>query len=51
MVSVRCMVEECKYNASLYCAAEKIQVRSSGTKRVDDPDKTACSTFYSRQNP
>ncbi len=51
MVSVRCMIEECQFNAGLYCAANKIQVRSSGTKRVDSADKTACDTFVSRQSP
>lgn len=50
MVSIRCMVEECAYNSSLRCAAQKIRVRSSGTMHVDAPDATACESFTCRND-
>ena len=45
MSHVKCMVEECKYHENNVCQASSIEVRSSGTKNVQNSDNTACSTF------
>lgn len=45
MSNVKCLVEECKYNNCFYCNANEIEVRSSGTASVYNPDETACETF------
>ena len=45
MSSIKCMVEECKYNKKHKCRAESIEVRSNGDMAVDTSDGTACDTF------
>jgi len=42
---IKCEVEECIYNNSMNCHANSINVRSSGTRKVKNPDETACETF------
>ena len=43
--NIKCEVEECIYNNAMNCHANSINVRSSGTRRVKNPDETACETF------
>ena len=45
MSHVKCLVEECRFNTNDVCQADRIEVRSSGTKDVQNSDNTACSTF------
>ena len=45
MGNIVCMVEECAYNQQRSCKADSIEVRSSGSRRVENADHTACSTF------
>ena len=47
MASIVCLVEECVYNHRSECQADNIEVRSSGCRRVEDADHTACSIFES----
>jgi len=42
---IKCEVEECIYNNAMNCHASNINVRSSGTRKVRNPDETACETF------
>lgn len=48
MGKIKCVVEECKYNLQQTCHADGIEIRSSGTMSVMDPDETACETFAPR---
>jgi len=42
---IKCVVEECTYNQSKMCNADSVEVRSSGDKKVETTDGTACNTF------
>ena len=42
---IKCVVEECVYNAHAKCEAPAIEVSSCGDKVVTSADKTECSTF------
>lgn len=42
---IKCVVEECTYNQGQMCHADSIEVRSSGDKKVETTDGTACNTF------
>jgi hypothetical protein len=48
MSKVKCMVEECHYNSSYLCDASEIEVRSSGTNSVHQPEQTECRTFRNK---
>ncbi len=45
MAEIQCFVEECVFNKNRCCSARNVEVRSSGTKNVEQADNTACSTF------
>jgi len=45
MANIVCLVEECSHNQQKCCQAENIEVRSSGSRRVENAENTACSTF------
>ena len=52
MVSIRCMIEECRHNAGLYCEAQEVEIASAEpNKHVDKSAKTACKTFACRYRP
>ncbi|NLC78033.1 MAG: DUF1540 domain-containing protein [Clostridia bacterium] len=42
---IKCKVEECRFNTRFECAADFIEVRSSGDNVVKGSDGTACETF------
>ncbi|HHY60479.1 MAG TPA: DUF1540 domain-containing protein [Clostridia bacterium] len=50
MGRIKCLVEECYYNANQYCLADAIEVRSSGNNVVNSSDGTACETFRPKSN-
>ena len=45
MTKIKCVVEECVYNDHDACNASAINVASTGSKKVDTCDCTACKTF------
>jgi hypothetical protein len=46
----KCMCEECRYNDNYECHANGIEVRSSGTNRVESSEGTCCDTFISKND-
>jgi len=48
MSAIKCGVEECKFQNNMSCHAEAIEVRSSGDRKVNTSDGTACHTFQPR---
>ena len=42
---VVCGVENCDYNKSKMCHANKIEVNAMGDRRAETCDGTCCSTF------
>jgi len=42
---VVCGVENCDYNKSMMCHANKIEVNAMGDRRAETSDGTCCSTF------
>jgi hypothetical protein len=45
---VKCMVEECVFNAQHDCEASSIEVRSNGNDIAGTPKGTLCATFRYR---
>lgn len=44
-MSVICGVENCNYNKSKMCHADKIEVNAMGDRRAETSDGTSCATF------
>jgi hypothetical protein len=42
------MCEECHHNNDFTCAADGIEVKSSGDLKVKSSDGTACNTFKAK---
>jgi len=50
MAKITCQVEECRFWRNNQCTANSIEVRSSGTRRVNTSDDTACETFMTKDH-
>lgn len=42
---VKCGVENCNYNKSCMCDADKLEVNAMGDKKAETSDGTCCTTF------
>lgn len=45
---VECTVENCSYNQSRMCHANKIKVNATGDRKAETRDGTCCSTFENK---
>ena len=45
---VKCSVENCSYNKSHTCHADKIEVNAMGDGKAKTSDGTCCSTFENK---
>ena len=46
---VKCGVENCNYNKSYMCDAEKLEVKAMGDQKAETSDGTCCTTFESNK--
>ncbi len=48
--AVKCMVQQCVYNAGLHCSADAIMIKSFGNDTVGTSRGTLCDTFSYKSN-